>query len=76
MMRPLELMRLAFQSLEPEEQLLVILDLRRAGKNYTSAIAGGITTLGDFEPELLSHTADYLETGVASDDLVEAIEEW
>ncbi|MEL6556023.1 MAG: hypothetical protein AAFQ63_21570 [Cyanobacteria bacterium J06621_11] len=73
---PLESMRLAFQSLEVEEQSLVISDLRRAAENYTAAISGGITTLGDFEPALLSHTADYLEMGVASDDLVEAIEGW
>ena len=69
-----------FQSLTPEQQQTVISDLRRSGEGYLAAIERGEMTVEEMEgldPALFIDAAEFVETGVPPERLVNFIEnEW
>lgn len=68
---PLSSMYELFQTLTVQEQQQVIADLRRASEGYAAAVARGQVTTEqlEFDPSLLDESANFVETGEASDAL-------
>lgn len=72
----LEGMEQLFQSLDADEQALVLSDMQQITQNFMTAVESGAVEADalDFEIALLDDVASYLKTGEASEALREAME--
>jgi len=72
----LERLSQLYQSLEADDQSLVLSDLQQVSTNFMSAVEAGVVEVDalDFDMSLLRDVSDYFETGEASEALQAAMQ--